>query len=108
MTPDANDLCVFAVKRGYIDGKEIYCNSLYPFFQRLVEKYKKSPYANGVMNDHIEVNPKTDCSSLTDKSVVSFVPMTNVQEKKNVVSYDSATYEAVKKGFTVFQHDDLI
>lgn len=108
MTPDANDLCVFAVKRGYIDGKEIYCNSLYPFFQRLVEKYKNSPYANGVMNDHIEVNPKTDCSSLTDKSVVSFVPMTNVQEKKNVVSYDSATYEAVKKGFTVFQHDDLI
>ena len=23
MTPDANDLCVFAVKRGYIESKEI-------------------------------------------------------------------------------------
>lgn len=108
MTPDANDLCVFAVKRGYIESKEIYCNSLYPFYLALVEKYENSPYANGVMSDHVEVNPKTDCSALTDNSVVSFIPMTNVQEKTNVVSYDSATYEAVKKGFTVFQRGDLI
>lgn len=27
MTPDANDLCVFAVKRGYIESKEIYLSS---------------------------------------------------------------------------------
>ena len=82
MTPDANDLCVFAVKRGYIESKEIYCNSLYPFYLALVEKYENSPYANGVMSDHVEVNPKTDCSALTDNSVVSFIPMTNVQEKR--------------------------
>ena len=74
----------------------------------LVKKYKLSPYANGVLNDHIEVNPKTDCSGLTDESDVSFVPMTNVQEKTNVVSYDSVKYKTVKKGFTVFQRDDLI
>lgn len=60
------------------------------------------------MSDHVEVNPKTDCSALTDNSVVSFIPMTNVLEKTNVVSYDSVTYEAVKKGFTVFQRGDLI
>ena len=108
MTPDANDLCVFAVRRGYIENKEIYCNTLYPFYLRLVEKYKSSPYANGVLNDHVEVNPKTDCSALTDESVISFVPMTNVQEKTNAVSYDSAKFAAVKKGFTVFQRNDLI
>lgn len=108
MTPGANDLCVFAVKRGYIESKEIYCNSLYPFYLALVEKYENSPYANGVMSDHVEVNPKTVCSALTDNSVVSFIPMTNVLEKTNVVSYDSVTYEAVKKGFTVFQRGDLI
>lgn len=47
MTPDANDLCVFAVKRGYIESKEIYCNPLYPTYLSLVEKYQHSPYANG-------------------------------------------------------------
>lgn len=75
MTPDANDLCVFAVKRGYIESKEIYCNPLYPTYLSLVEKYQHSPYANGILNNHVAVNPKTDCSLLSDSSEVSFVPM---------------------------------
>lgn len=108
MTPDANDLCVFAVKRGYIESKEIYCNPLYPTYLSLVEKYQHSPYANGILNNHVAVNPKTDCSLLSDSSEVSFVPMANVQEKTNVVSYDMVAYETVKKGFTVFQRGDLI
>lgn len=96
MTPDANDLCVFAVKRGYIESKEIYCNPLYPTYLSLVEKYQHSPYANGILNNHVAVNPKTDCSLLSDSSEVSFVPMANVQEKTNVVSYDMVAYETVK------------
>lgn len=60
------------------------------------------------MSDFLVVNPKTDCSMLTDKTQVSFVPMSNVQEKSNVVSYDMVAYEKVKKGFTVFQRNDLI
>lgn len=108
MTPDANDLCVFAVKRGHIESKEIYCNPLYPTYLSLVEKYQHSPYANGILNNHVAVNPKTDCSLLSDSSEVSFVPMANVQEKTNVVSYDMVAYETVKKGFTVFQRGDLI
>ena len=108
MTPDTNDICVFAEKRGSIKGKEIYCNPIYPYYRSLIKKYQKSPYASGIMNDHIEVNPKTDCAMLTDKSLVSFVPMSNVQEKNNVVSYDSVFYSKVKKGFTIFQRGDLI
>lgn len=108
MTPDADDLCVFAVKRGYIEGKEIYCNALYPFYLSLMEKYKKSLYYCGKLNDFVEVNPKTDCSGLGDKDLVSFVPMPNVQEKNNVVSYDLVPYDAVKKGFTIFKKGDLI
>lgn len=100
MTPDANDLCVFAVKRGYIESKEIYCNPLYPTYLSLVEKYQHSPYANGILNNHVAVNPKTDCSLLSDSSEVSFVPMANVQEKTNVVSYDMVAYETVKKGWS--------
>lgn len=53
MTPDANDLCVFAVKRGSIEKKEIYCNSLYPFYNSLVEKYKNSPFAAGTVKEYV-------------------------------------------------------
>lgn len=60
------------------------------------------------MKDYLEINPKTDCSMLTDDTIVSFVPMPNVQEKNNVVTYDTVTYDRVKKGFTVFQKGDLI
>lgn len=56
----------------------------------------------------MDVNPKTDCTMLTDKTEVSFVPMPNVQERNNMVSYDMVPYEKVKKGFTVFRRNDLI
>lgn len=81
---------------------------MYPFYISLIEKYKKSPYYCGKMSDFLDVNPKTDCSMLTDKTEVSFVPMPNVQERNNMVSYDMVPYEKVKKGFTVFRRDDLI
>ena len=60
------------------------------------------------MSDFLDVNPKTDCSILTDKTEVSFVPMPNVQEKNNVVEYDLVPYSKVKKGFTVFKKGDMI
>ena len=60
------------------------------------------------MSDFLDVNPKTDCTMLTDKTEVSFVPMPNVQERNNMVSYDMVPYEKVKKGFIVFRRNDLI
>lgn len=108
MTPSANDLCVFAVKRGKIKNSELYCNPLYPFFLALTERYRQSKYCAGIMSDYVDVNPKTNCSSLRDDTMVSFVPMPNVQEKNNIVTYDSVPYSQVKKGFTVFEKGDLI
>ena len=60
------------------------------------------------MKNYLEINPKTDCGELTDESLVSFVPMPNVQEKNNVVEYDLVPYDTVKKGFTVFKKGDMI
>ena len=60
------------------------------------------------MANYLEINPKTDCSDLTDECLVSFVPMPNVQEKNNIVKYDLVPYSTVKKGFTVFKKGDLI
>lgn len=60
------------------------------------------------MSDYLIINPKTDCTSLSDDSLVSFVPMANVQERNNSVSFDLVPYKQVKKGFTVFRKGDLI
>lgn len=108
MTPGANDLCVFAVKRGKIIKSEIYCNPLYPFFLQLTDSYRQSQYCDGVMSKYVDVNPKTDYSALQDDTLVSFVPMPNVQEKNNLVAYDSVPYSQVKKGFTVFRKGDML
>lgn len=97
MTPDANDLCVFAVKRGYIESKEIYCNPLYPTYLSLVEKYQHSPYANGILNNHVAVNPKTDCSLLSDSSEVSFVPMANVLRRQAIKEWADAKAQFEKE-----------
>lgn len=75
---------------------------------QFIEKYKSSPYYCGNLNQFVSVNPKTDCSKLIDDEVVSFVPMTNVQEKNNSVEYDLVPYKKVKKGFTVFKKNDII
>lgn len=107
MTPDANDVCVFAIKRGDINGKELYCNRTYPSYVKLVKQYRGSPYVSGVLKDYLILNPKTDCACLDD-DMVSFVPMANVQEKNNTVLYDLVPYHMVKKGFTVFKRNDLI
>lgn len=108
MTPSEGELCTFAVKRGELLNKEIYCNPTYPYYLKLINSYKASKYNCGVMSDFLFVNPKTDCSALLDNDNVSFVPMTNVQEKNNIVSYDIVPYKQVKKGFTVFSKGDLI
>lgn len=81
---------------------------MYPFYLELTEKYRQSRYCVGTMKDYVDINPKTDCSSLTDEAKVSFVPMPNVQEKNNLVTYDLVPYTKVKKGFTVFSKGDLI
>lgn len=60
------------------------------------------------MADYLDINPKTGCSALADETLVSFVPMPNVQEKNNAVEYELVPYSTVKKGFTVFQKGDLI
>lgn len=60
------------------------------------------------MSDFLLINPKTDCSALSENDNVSFVPMANVQEKNNIVFYDSVPYKQVKKGFTIFSKGDLI
>lgn len=108
MTPGKGDLCVFAIKRGNILNKELYCNALYPYYQELMGRFKRSKYVCGIMSDFLWVNPKTNCSMLKDDDKVSFVPMTNVQEKNNVVSYNTVSYKQVKKGFTMFARGDLI
>ncbi len=73
-----------------------------------MDKFRRSKFACGNLSDYLWINPRTDCSMLRDNDKVSFVPMVNVQEKNNIVSYDIVPYKKVKKGFTIFLKGDLI
>jgi len=87
---------------------EIKCNPLFPYYLALIEKYRTSRYTHGVMSDYLYINPRTDVKALTDDSKVSFIPMTNVEEKSNKVVYDESKYSDVKTGFTLFKRGDLL
>ena len=73
-----------------------------------MDKFRRSKFACGNLSDYLWINPRIDCSMLRDDDKVSFVPMVNVQEKNNIVSYDIVPYKKVKKGFTMFLKGDLI
>ncbi len=107
MTPDA-ELQIFAVKRGQIKGKEIFCSALYPYYLIVIEKYQASKYNRGLLKDFVDVNPPTCTRSLSDQDVVSFIPMSAVECLTNSVEYESVEYNKVKKGFTIFSKGDLL
>ena len=107
MTPDA-ELQIFAVKRGQIKDKEIFCSALYPYYLIVIEKYQASKYNRGLLKDFVDVNPPTCTRSLSDQDVVSFIPMSAVECLTNSVEYESVEYNKVKKGFTIFSKGDLL
>lgn len=100
--------CVYIISSKEITGKEIFCNSKYPQYLRLMEQYKASKWCRGTFDDYLGINPKTDCSNLDDEDIVSFIPMTAVGEKDNTVVPETRNYGSVKKGYTVFQKGDLL
>lgn len=107
MTPDAK-IQIFAIKRGNIKGKEIFCSALYPYYLVTIAKYKASRFNKGVLSDFVYINPQTYVGTFKDEDIVSFVPMTAVECFTNNVTYEMKTYAKVKKGFTVFKRGDLL
>ena len=85
MTPDAK-IQIFAIKRGNIKGKEIFCSALYPYYLTIIAKYKASRFNKGALSDYIYINPPTNVGTLKDEEIVSFVP-----SAKDVVYMDHPT-----------------
>jgi type I restriction enzyme S subunit len=86
----------------------IYCTPHSKYLNYVFSKLRANSFFAGHLEDFVEVNPKTNRAELQDKTIVSFVPMTAVTEKTNEVVYERKTYSDVKKGFTIFQKDDLL
>lgn len=90
--------------------------------QKLVAKYKS--IKQGMMEDLLkpkegwkkvklgeccEINPKTDTSKVLDDDIIVFVKMEDVSNDGFITSFNEKTYQSLqKKGFTVFQNDDVI
>lgn len=90
--------------------------------QKLIAKYKS--IKQGMMEDLLkpkegwkkvklgeccEINPKTDTSKVLDDDIIVFVKMEDVSNDGFITSFNEKTYQSLqKKGFTVFQNDDVI
>ena len=90
--------------------------------KKLIAKYKS--IKQGMMEDLLkpkegwkkvklgeccEINPKTDTSKVLDDDIIVFVKMEDVSNDGFITSFNEKTYQSLqKKGFTVFQNDDVI
>ena len=90
--------------------------------RQLIEKYKKMK--QGMMEDLLkpkegwkmvklgeccEINPKSDMTIVQDSDVVAFIRMEDVSNDGFITSFSERTYKTMqKKGFTIFQNDDVI
>lgn len=90
--------------------------------QKTIAKYKQMK--QGMMEDLLkpregwkmvrlgeccEINPKTDTTKVQDYDVVAFIRMEDVSNDGFITSFSERAYKSLqKKGFTVFQNDDVI
>ena len=90
--------------------------------QKVIAKYKQMK--QGLMEDLLkpkegwkmvklgeccEINPKTDTTKVQDYDVVAFIRMEDVSNDGFITSFSERAYKSLqKKGFTVFQNDDVI
>lgn len=98
----------YALKLGDVRGTEIYCRPTYCGYLQMIHALKNSRWYKGELKNYVSVNPKTDCSSLQDEQIVSFVPMAAVGSKDNTVIYEERAYSEVKTGYTAFECGDLL
>jgi type I restriction enzyme S subunit len=96
------------LRKHEIDEYGIYCNPYSAYLVELFEGMSTNQCYAGHLEEFVDVNPQTSKSSLTDESIVTFVPMSAVSEKLNHAEYETRTYGEVKTGFTVFQRNDLL
>jgi len=61
------------------------------------------------LGDCCSINPKTDISKVQNDDIVSFVKMEDVSNDGFITSFSERPYKSLqKKGFTIFQNDDVI
>lgn len=107
-TTDQLPCCIYTIPVSSIANKEIFCNSIYPKYIKIMATYRESKWCRGVLSDFLDINPATDCKSLQDETLVTFIPMSAVGEKDNTVTPELRPYLEVKKGYTSFKRGDLL
>lgn len=55
-----------------------------------------------------DINPKTELPKVLDDEVVSFLPMSCLQEESLNYIEQQASFDKVKKGYTKFQNNDIL
>lgn len=97
-----------STKLRYIKQLGLFCNPHTAYLNHVFSVLQNCEYSSGVLKDYVHINPRIDKKSLGDSNPVSFVPMQNVGERNNKVSYETKEYREVKVGFTPFMKGDLL
>ncbi len=100
-------LC-FALRRGDLARKPIWCSKFTPYLVLLIEKWGKGKYYRGKLSDWLWINPTTDISFLQENDIVSFFPMEVVKENAAGAEFRQVAFSEVAQGYTRFAEDDLI
>jgi len=59
--------------------------------------------------DVCEINPRLKRNGLDEDSIVSFIPMADIEEKYGrIIGTQTRPYSQVKKGFTYFENNDVL
>ena len=69
---------------------------------------KSTIYPNQKLSHLLEVNPRTDLSSLKNEDSMSFVPMRNVSDTYGKIIKSDEGVKSNSQGYTKFQENDLI
>lgn len=69
---------------------------------------KSTVYPNQKLSHLLEVNPRTDLSSLKNEDNMSFIPMKNVSDTYGKITKSDEGVKSDSQGYTKFQENDLI
>ena len=106
MTPDANDLCVFAVKRGIIEGR-IDPHFYLPKFQAIIDSIKKNKYA--LLSDVAQFSKETTDYSEFENGEFEYLEISGVLLGLNKYSTTTTQIsEAPSRAKMKTQQDDIV
>lgn len=70
--------------------------------------HKTTDWKKIMLQEAVDINPKTVLPALSDSEMVSFLPMPAIQEESLEYAEQKSSFGKVKKGYTKFRDEDVL